>query len=101
MVRIDHKDDGHDVADKIFDYSTKTIENLIEQGSNHTLLYMDLQLMKEKLADLEKIYNHYNKKIEDNIIENLEESLYNIQVNIKNQNSYTNIINEVNNFISK
>ena len=30
VVRIDHKDDGNEVNDKVFDYSYKTIEELMK-----------------------------------------------------------------------
>jgi hypothetical protein len=32
VVRMDHKDDGIEVANKIYDYSRTTIEKLIKDG---------------------------------------------------------------------
>ena len=32
VVRMDHKDDGIEVANKIYDYSRTTIERLIKDG---------------------------------------------------------------------
>ena len=40
VVRIDHKDDGNDVANKIFDYSHTTIENLMEDGYRDASIHM-------------------------------------------------------------
>ncbi len=37
VVRIDHKDDGNEVANKIFDYSRTTIEKLMKDGYSDTL----------------------------------------------------------------
>ena len=39
VIRIDHKDDGNDVANKIFDYSGKTIEKLMKYGYRDTLVH--------------------------------------------------------------
>ena len=32
VVRIDHKDDGNEVANKIYDYTRTTIEKLMKDG---------------------------------------------------------------------
>jgi NTE family protein len=55
VVRIEHKDDGNDVHNKIFDYSGRTIEKLIKCGCRDTLVQMSIQSMKHKLTELAKI----------------------------------------------
>ena len=40
VVRIDHKDKGDEVADKVFDYSNNTIEKLLKDGYRDTLTQM-------------------------------------------------------------
>ena len=47
VVRIDHKDDGNTVHDKVFDYSYKTIERMIKVGYQDASIQMDVQSMKE------------------------------------------------------
>ena len=47
VVRIDHKDDGNEVHDKVFDYSYKTIERMIKVGYQDASIQMDVQSMKE------------------------------------------------------
>lgn len=101
VVRIDHKDDGHDVGNKIFDYSYKTIENLIEIGYNDTLIQMDLQSVKEALKELLKKYDIYGRRIKLNFIESLEESFHSIQQSINNQNRYDIVVTKVDNFIKQ
>ena len=53
-MRIDHKDDGNDVAAKAFDYSQKTIEGLMKYAYRDALIAMDMQLMKDSLVQLVK-----------------------------------------------
>lgn len=43
VVRIDRKDDGNEVYDKVFDYSYKSIEDLINAGHRDALIQMDMQ----------------------------------------------------------
>lgn len=109
VVRIDHKDDGHDVGNKIFDYSPKTIENMIKCGYRDTLMQMAIQSMKEAFQELVKKYDIYVEKrednsiekIKDNPIENLQKRFHDIKESVKNQNSYDNIVNDVDKFISR
>ena len=64
IVRIDHKDDGNDVPDKVFDYSPKTIEKLMEDGYRDALIQMDLQAMKDEFVKLDD-KSELDKKSED------------------------------------
>ena len=101
VVRIDHKDDGHDVANKIFDYSYKTIENLMEYGYKDAMIYMDMQYIKEGLVELANKYGFHIKKGKDKYIEKIEERFHDIQESIKNQTSYNTIVSNVDKFISE
>jgi hypothetical protein len=47
VVRIDHKDDGNAVHDKVFDYSYKTIERMIKVGYQDASIQIYVQSMKE------------------------------------------------------
>jgi len=107
VVRIDHKDDGNDVANKIFDYSSKTIEKLMEHGYRDTLVQMGVQSMKHTLIELAKISgssSHFEKGNEDinnNKIQELERRLNDIQESIKIENGYDTTLNEVDKFIAQ
>jgi NTE family protein len=48
VVRIDHKDDGNEVHDKVFDYSYQTIERMIEDGYKDASIQMEVQSMKKR-----------------------------------------------------
>ena len=55
VVRIDHKDDGNEVANKIYDYSHMTIENLMKDGYRDALESIEnvekgLSLKEEKAS---------------------------------------------------
>ena len=58
VVRIDHKDDGNEVNDKVFDYSYKTIEELMEVGYQDASMQIDMQRMKDGVMKLTKINQH-------------------------------------------
>ena len=64
VVRIDHRDDGNDVADKVFDYSHKTIEKLMEDGYRDALIQMDLQAVKDEFLKLENKFVKLDDKRE-------------------------------------
>jgi NTE family protein len=105
VVRIDHKDDGNDVSKKIFDYSYKTIEKLMNEGFQDTLVQMDMQKIKDGVAELAKINRHgYDiQKVKENyyVINQLERSVHQIQENLKIENGQDRTINEVNKIIHK
>ena len=58
VVRIDHKDYGNEVHDKVFDYSYKTIEELMEVGYQDASMQIDMQRMKDGVMKLTKINQH-------------------------------------------
>ena len=86
VVHVDLKDDGNEVYDKVFDYSYKTIEELMKAGYNDASIQMDMQRMKDSINELAKINGHANDDIErvDNIhIQELEGSLSQIEEKMK------------------
>src|SRR5215208_1243643 len=68
VVRIDHKDDGNNVAGKIFDYSCNTIEKLIEEGSRDARIQMDIQSLKDQVRELAERHPGYDGEERTNII---------------------------------
>ena len=54
VVRVDLKDDENQINDKIFDYSYKTIEELMKTGYKDALIRMDMQRVKDGVLDLTK-----------------------------------------------
>jgi hypothetical protein len=107
VVRIDHKDDSNDVADKIFDYSQKTIEKLIEDGNQNALIRMDLQSLKDGVMNLIKINHHITsesvrKQDQDHQLEDVQQELYQIEVTMKFGNGFDTVLNKhLNDFISE
>ncbi len=100
VVRIDHKDDGNEVHDKIFDYSYKTIERMMEVGYRDALIQMGVQSMKEEFLKLKsKIHKHDT----NTNIEKLENEFQQIQRSVKIENGHdaTGILNQVEVFIGK
>jgi len=103
VVRIDHKDDGNDVSKKIFDYSPKTIEKLMTDGYQDTLVQMDMQKIKDRVSELAKRSAHGedNEKIKENfsIIKRIEGNIHQIQEDLKIGNGHDRTLNEVRNLI--
>jgi NTE family protein len=103
VVRIDHKDDGNDVSKKIFDYSPKTIERLMKDGYQDTLVQMEMQKIKDGVSELAKrsIHGENIEKIKENlsIIKRIEGNIHQIQENLKIENGYDRALNEVRNLI--
>lgn len=108
VVRIDHKDDGYEVGNKIYDYSRTTIEMLMKDGYCDTLHQMELQSMKDAFLKLKSKFikldgdkNETNKDYNDiKKIGQLQEQLKQIQESIKIENSHdatvtTPIVNQV------
>lgn len=102
VVRIDHTDDGNDVSEKIFDYSDKTIDNLINKGCQDALVQMDLQRIKDGVSEIAKRSNYIgNTEMgkPNSYIQKLEEDIHQIKENMK-ISRYNVILNElVPNFI--
>jgi NTE family protein len=104
VVRIDHKDDGNDVHNKIFDYSGQTIEKLMKYGCRDTLVQMTIQSMKHKVTELAKISGGNESlpekwKENNSHIQKLEKSLGIIQKSIRIENGYDKTLKEVDKFI--
>jgi NTE family protein len=108
VVRIDHKDDGNDVADKVFDYSRKTIEKLMEDGYRDALIRMGLQAMKDEFVKLENKFVKLDGKSEiddkdkdKKKLEQLEQEFQQIQLSVKTENSHDTgtIVSQVEDFI--
>jgi NTE family protein len=108
VVRIDHKDDGHEVGNKIYDYSRTTIEMLMKDGYCDTLSQMELQSMKDAFLKLKskfvKLDDDKNKTNKDyNDIKKIGLHLQKIQESIKIENSHdaitTTIVNEVDSLV--
>ncbi|HEY6534559.1 MAG TPA: patatin-like phospholipase family protein [Candidatus Nitrosocosmicus sp.] len=98
VVRIDHKDDGHEVSNKIFDYSQNSIKKLIEDGIQDTNVQMDLQYAKDIVMGLVKRIGHQDGSgNEENDVDSqkLEYSINKIQEGLKIKNGYNNIMREV------
>lgn len=107
VVRIDHKDDSNDVADKIFDYSRKTIEKLMDDGYHDALIQMSLQAVKDEFLKLEAKFVKLDGKgavdIKDKDtekLEQLEQEFQQIQQSVKTQNSHDTraIVSQVEDF---
>jgi NTE family protein len=103
VVRIDHKDDGNNVAGKIFDYSYKTIERLIEEGSTDAWIQMDMQSLKDQVREIAGRHPRYNgrEKTDVNHIQELEKYLNQIQETIKIKDGYGTVINQIVDFMNK
>ena len=101
VVRIDRKDDGNEVHDKVFDYSYKTIEELMDVGYQDASMQMDMQRMKDGVMKLVKINQHITSE-NGKQIENMQESLYQIQETMKMENGYDTVLNnQLKNFINE
>jgi NTE family protein len=59
VVHTDHKDDGNEVNDKVFDYSYKTIEELMTVGYQDALVQMDMQSIKDEVTVITKRNIHH------------------------------------------
>jgi len=109
VVHIDHMDDENEVNDKVFDYSYKTIEDLMNVGYHDALVQMDIQQMKDGVMEL-AVRNGYQglkegRKNSNNNhqIDELESILYQIQEAVKVQNGYKvdDTTEQINKFIDK
>lgn len=102
VVHVDRMDDGNEVNEKVFDYSYKTIEELMNVGYRDASVQMDLQQIKDGIMELAKRnWNSCVKGDENNIHQELEESVYQIQEGVKVQNGYNDIIKQLNDFKGK
>lgn len=95
VTRIDHKNDGSDVAVKAFDYSHKTIDRLIRDGRRDASIAIDMQLMEDRLVDLVKRDGQGSTGKVNHRMEKLQESFHRIQDNTMIEGRYDIIISEV------
>ncbi len=113
VVRIDHKDDGNNVAGKIFDYSRSTIEKLIEEGNRDARIQMDIQTLKDQVRELAERHPGYDGKERTNIIhtkelekcvsqiQELEKCVSQIQETIKIGNGYDTAVDLIVDLVNK
>ena len=100
VVRIDHKDDGNQVAGKIFDYSSRTIDKLIQDGYNDASIQMDIQSMKDEITKL--IIEDGRKDSSDHAdIKTLQKRLHQIQASLKIENGSLVTISLIEQFINQ
>ena len=93
MVRINHKDDGQEVGNKIFDYSHATIEKLMKDGYRDALIQMAIESIKDEFSNLDDKFIRLNNKKEGNNIhidniENLQKEIQQIQNTMKIENGH-------------
>jgi NTE family protein len=103
VVHVDRMDDENEVNDKVFDYSYKTIEELMNVGYYDALVQMDIQQMKDGVMELAKRNSNSCVKGDgNNNHQELEERVYQIQEGIKIQNGYNDdTIKQLNDFKGK
>jgi NTE family protein len=107
VVRIDRKDDGNEVGNKIYDYSQTSIEMLMKTGYCDALLQTGIQSIIDeflKLDDKSMRLENNNERYKEHrhIMEKLQQDLQKIQtrMNIEDGHDGTTIMNRVDNFIS-
>jgi predicted acylesterase/phospholipase RssA/DNA-binding ferritin-like protein len=93
VVRIDRKDLGDEVHGKVFDYTSKTAYELMKEGRRDTLDQIQIQSLKDGIADIaNKIEVKEDKEEEkmmmEQYIKKLDEKFYHIQKTIKAGNSH-------------
>jgi hypothetical protein len=87
VLKIQRKDDIHTISNKIFDFSSNTILNLIEEGERdalneivvHGLERMEKEGVQEQTVRNDRINNQLRKFIEDVEMETTEDDEYIIQ----------------------
>jgi hypothetical protein len=109
VVHVDRMDDENEINDKVFDYSYRTVEELMNVGYRDASVQMDIQEMKDGVMELAKRNSYRDLKggggdinNNDHQIQKLEENIDQIQEAIKVQNGYNdNTIEQVKQFIYK
>jgi NTE family protein len=87
VIKIQRKDDIHTISNKIFDFSSNTILNLIEEGERdalseivvHELEKMEKEGVQEQTVRNDRINNQLRKFIKDVEMETTEDDEYIIQ----------------------
>ena len=99
VVRIDRKDDGNEVHDKIFDYSRTTIEKLMEMGYYDALIKIAEQSINDGIIEIE---NKTNRGLEDKVFEQLRQTHEQINHNLRFANGHDSmIISQIEDFAYK
>ena len=106
VVRIDHKDDGNEVGNKIFDYSQATIEKLMRDGYNDTLIKIGIESIKDEFLNLkDKVVRLDDKKANGvSPLEKIQKDIQQIQNIMEIEDVYngttTTIMKQVNDLIN-
>src|SRR5437016_4321422 len=82
VVRIDRKDNGNEVFDSLFDYSSTSIENLMSDGYCDALTTIGIQSIREGLTSIKR-----KTFKDDKNLEKLEGHIQQIEKSIKVGNS--------------
>ncbi len=98
VIRIDHIDDGNEVANKIYDYSYTTIEKLIKLGYQDTLKQMGIQSMEDEIV---KIASKKATEKENKYVHELEEGLQRIQRRMITDKGNQATLQETDDFIDR
>ena len=102
VVRVDRKDDGNEIHDKVFDYSHKTIEDLMKVGYNDASVQMDMQCIREGILELAKINSRSRKGQENHQMDALKECFHKIEEKMKIENGNRDqILGAVENLMSE
>ena len=108
VVRMDHKDDGQKVGNKIFDYSYATIEKLMKDGYHDASIQMGIELIKYEFLNLNDKFLLLKSKEEKNenyknAIGTIRKDIQQIQntAKIKNGHDGTTIMTKVNKLLSE
>jgi NTE family protein len=103
VIRIDHKDDGNNVAGKIFDYSYKTIGKLIEEGNRDAKVQISMQSLKDQIRELASRHPIYYDKQNAAVIHirELEECLNEIEESLKIGDRYDTVVDRITDFANK
>ena len=96
VVRIDHKDDGNEVANKIYDYSHTTIEKLMKDGFCDALKQIGIQSIKDSIIRMA----YTDRIITNNKTSELEQQLHQIENASESENGYNTMTNLINGLIS-
>lgn len=101
VVRVDLKDDENQINDKIFDYSYKTIEELMRTGCRDALIRMDMQRVKDGVVELATRNGQIHVVEHDNEdIDQLKKTIYQIQEKLSVEEDGA-IIKKVRDFMDK
>jgi NTE family protein len=105
VVRIDHKDDGQEVGNKIFDYSYATIEKLMKDGYCDASIQIGIESIKDEFMNLDDKFIRLDSEDEKNkdykdAIEKIRKNIQQIQNTTKIEDSQNlPIVNQIESLI--